>query len=473
MKSFISFVTERLVGLSQSELQKPNSKTGQARIDILLSVINSEEFIYSVDELKFKILNTDENISAVYNLKSGIKAVSFNCVDHNGTSFSLSSNKIAKSFVFGGSFTGDAKNQGMSAAETTAIGEAAQCYFNSIAGNLLKRKITAEDITLENFKDSERWVFADRTPEKIIENLSQTWLDSGITIANKLLTSGYLAAGNKYHRGSKFMSLLYKSAAKALKSSNKKLANDKWNPGDIWIESLGSSISDFDTSSIAAFNDNMLTHFDDKTLVGVSLKLAKASAKIETFNRGAPPPPYNVDKFLLRGTGKTSKFFKNTKSSIVLTNGTTFEGRAFQYMTNFAFEILGKNARGGKIGFNIIADLANTNGIKINKNITKLSKSIFTSKKLDLKFIKEWWVLYSNVTSESTVDLEEFTSFMQTKFDSGNKNDLNWMWSKYIGTYMIDKIKSAGKPRHDMLVTDMINHAKSATSSSSVFIKIY
>jgi len=471
MKSFLTFLLEKATGkfvaLTPMQLIKPNSKTGESRIDILIAAIKAGTPINLASTGKtVKIDNTPENIESAAKFKADGKAF-----DLTAGSKSISSNEIGKSQLFGGG--GSAKGGG-SAAAVTARGESAQCYYNSLVGNILRKKITIEDVTEENLISAAKYVDADISVKDVIEGLSEVWKESAILIANKLLATGYLKSGQIHHRGSKVMNIIYDGARKALKNSGHSLANDKWNPGDIWIDGThGSFKNDLDDSSISSYNDGILNLYNERNLIAVSLKLAKGSAKVSQFNVGEILPPYEVAHLLLRGHGAKSAFVSNAMVSIILKNGLVFQGRSFTYMSSFAFEVLGKNARAGKIGISVIQEIAKNVGIRMNNGITKSAKSALSGKKLSDKFIKEWWKMYYDTSTESkSLSLPEFTEFMQEKFQAQDKRNLNWMWSKYIGTYLIYSIKNAGRKKADEFVGAMVNHAKSSTANSSAFIKV-
>ena len=118
MLKFRSFLTEGMVGLSPAQLNKPNSKTKEARIDILKHAVINGITLPLVDNSEVVFANTPENITAIDNYD---KKTPFNLTTVDNKV--ISSSKIGKSAIFGG---GSGAGGGT---DNTAQTESGQCLW--------------------------------------------------------------------------------------------------------------------------------------------------------------------------------------------------------------------------------------------------------------------------------------------------------------------------------------------------------
>jgi len=105
--------------------------------------------------------------------------------DSNGTPVTLSSGKLKKSAEFGGG-----KGSGAGAANT-ALAESAQAVVNAIRYNVLGKDISKEDLTTENYSKAKSTSDTTNSVEEVKSflNSNQDWMNSSISIANKLASS--------------------------------------------------------------------------------------------------------------------------------------------------------------------------------------------------------------------------------------------------------------------------------------------
>jgi len=83
-----------------------------------------------------------------------------------------------------------------------------------------------------------------------------------------------------FYRGVSFMNIIYNEFNKLKKRDNISLANDKWNPSDIWASSK-TSIPSFD--SLIELNQYISKSLKSGAVVGISLKKSTSSPVVEWY----------------------------------------------------------------------------------------------------------------------------------------------------------------------------------------------
>jgi hypothetical protein len=360
-------------------------------------------------------------------------------------------------------------------AEITALGECFQAYACAARQKKGRALETAEEaielldtLTINQFTD------CDRTLEQCVKGLDPDWLNSGVVIANKL--NGKLGSGKyKFLRGGSIIESIEKTYNTLKKEAGVTLNINKWNPSDIWAMKLNFR-PDFGHETLDQYNKYLLTEFNNKNLIGVSLKKLASGAttcKEELFNGGIPRPEAKFVSYSIagkRGNDAWSKIYKGKPGTaskdayLTYTVGgkkTEMQIRTFTNgMSGWQGEIKGATAAGGKIGGGNLQEALTLAGIPSSKFI---DQTTFKSKSKinNAVTVKQFTEMY-NKLSKDKVTVDEMTMFL------GDYND-NWLYSKYLTMQFIYVMITARKEDKVMAMLDSI--ASSSTPKSSVFLK--
>lgn len=168
------------------------------------------------------------------------------------------------------------------ASDRTSLQEGLHCIAFGIGQVIRKKKIT-----MENLQDPELFhqSFQDfcniDAPYNLLWEFNlaeESWRKSVITSSNTLRATNWLKGFKyKFYRGTSLMNNIYNLYNKLKKSEGIKMANDKWNPSDIWASTI-STIPNFNT--LTEFNSFISEKLRVRSLVGISLKKVGKSAKV-------------------------------------------------------------------------------------------------------------------------------------------------------------------------------------------------
>ncbi len=102
------------------------------------------------------------------------------------------------------------------------------------------------------------------------------WAASILKATNLFVKSEWLKGTYTFHRNDAYMNSIYAQFQKVAAAEGLKLANDKWNPGDIWAAKGKMNIPSFDT--VSQYNRFIYDAMKNSKLIGISLKkIAKSS----------------------------------------------------------------------------------------------------------------------------------------------------------------------------------------------------
>jgi hypothetical protein len=373
------------------------------------------------------------------------------------------SNELGKSPIFGG------KGKGGGATGITANGESLQClflaamlgegvdnYFSHFTPALLESYYNKIDVDVK---------IAD------IMASGDAWFFSAYVTARYLIRKQYVTAAHTLHRGSSTMKAIYRAKRIAFKNSGQPVLNDdKWNPGDIWAVKKGADISKLlDTTTVDTLNADILKAYDNKTIVGISLK------QIASLDKKAKSTEYNRDdsildkhkfnKVRLKSDGKNSTVWSLKGGIIIFDGSTKMDFRAPSAMGAINVEIIGKGARGGRAGYGQITYAAKAHmklDLPSNATIKSEAQKLLGGKSRAAanKFYKMTKVVEKDMMSKDDF-MEELKT---TTIDRIHAN----LAAAYLAHGLL---KSTSKQRNDF-VTHMVNYAASKTNDSSIYIKI-
>ena len=388
--------------------------------------------------------------------------------------------KVFKDKDFGGGAAGSGGG-----ADLTRIAESAQCYYCSYAFNVAGRELKTPP-TLKELGTAARYVQADMNLYDAMDKCPEDWHDVFVKTANVLVkTYRNKVSGNVYfHRGSKFMQKIYEAKAEVMKADKRSdntqapgsFSNDKWNPGDIWLSTYGTTEYPLTNkySTWSELNQQVLEKagkLGGKTrLLGISLKkVTSPSAKITEFNL---PKRVNNVSISYEGFryGKKGDFF-SSQDIYMYMSGQEVQFRTFGGIAEWQGEIKGASAAGGKIGggnvnFYCMKHIGiNIGGGKGNWNEKTILSNVDVNRMYDLyvKFYNQ-----QNTFQKADYPIVPKPEFVKTF----NTQTNNFKASKYMCMLFLETFYKGTPKQRNKVVTEMIRYAASNTDQSSYFIKV-
>ena len=456
MFDFKSFQILEATALDKKALQKPNSNTGEPRIDILRRIIKDQKPLELKKGGTFVVGDIDDALQKLKQFETQPSNISF--VSTDGTMVPLS--QMAKSKVFGGGSGGAGGGTA-----NTKLTESHQCVMlQAMMDNGLQEESYFDtDIMKAAFKK----VKVDES-EKNILALEGDWFTSSYNIAKLLIKEGYVHKNHVFHRGSKEMIEIYKLKTKAFKNMGfSPLKDDKWNPGDIWAIDKSFNIEkELPAETVNGLNQALIKHFNDKRLVGISLKgpEKKYPPPMKEFNNQYPP---DAKVFKYKGVllqAATRGDFWSSKSATIKFDGGEMTLKDNSPGDTVKAEIKGKNARGGGLSWGPMSDFINR---ETRKKVPKFSKGILSkAKKIekgDPRTTKFFWSLYNYFYKNDTY--EDFIENLK-------KKDKFWISAKLGAIYICYMIDKVGGKKADAIVTHFVNYAGSRSTDASVYVKV-
>ena len=373
------------------------------------------------------------------------------------------SNMIGKSPIFGG------KGKGGGATGITANGESLQCLFlAAMLGEGPNNEFShfTPELLQSYYKDIDVDVGI-----KDVMASDDAWFFSAFVTARYLIRKKYVTNAHTLHRGSSTMKAIYSAKRQAFKNSDQPVLNDdKWNPGDIWAVKKGADIKKLlDVTTVATLNADILRAYDNKTIIGISLK------QIASLDKKAQSKEYNRDdeildkhkftKVRLKSDGKNSTVWTLKGGVITFDGSTKMDFRAPSSMGALNVEIIGKGARGGRAGYGQITYAAKAHmklDLPTNNDIKAQSKKLLGGKsRTDAnKFYTMTHAVEKNMMSK-----EDFMAELKT-------TTIDRIHANLAAAYLATGLLKSSSAQRNNFVTHMVNYAGSKTNDSSIYIKI-
>jgi hypothetical protein len=178
-------------------------------------------------------------------------------------------------------------------AKITALGESMQAYMLACRQGLPKAIKDISDVKYFKNDFVKQFSDCDRTHNDCMDNCSESWMESAVSIANfcygreKLM----LLKGTKkyeFHRGSEFTKKIYECLKVTRKNTKININDDKWNPADIWAVSTTLDRSKYNRGKfvdkfIADLNAVILEDMRNGDLFGISLKKVENTTPTSTM----------------------------------------------------------------------------------------------------------------------------------------------------------------------------------------------
>lgn len=327
----------------------------------------------------------------------------------------------------------------------TAVAECAQCYYCAAAWY-------GKDYSPATLRATASYVSADISVEEVIKVLPDHWIVSCRTSA-EVLKKKYGKKKYFFHRGSSIVNSIA-SNFNAVNKVQKIFSNvNKWSPADIYMftkDGLGNAKFLFE--DINTLNTFMMNMVKKQEIIGVSLKQTKV-AHLSEVNFNDKRPSY---KFVSATTGKRGYF--ESKDVYVLYDDGEIQFRGFPL--TWQGEIKGKTANHGKLSGGPVKSIVDRYSTEKLDSQSTVEAGIKGKNK---SFYKKFYGYYKSVEGKGAVSEAEFTKIVQAK-------PLDWQVSKYLGTQLIH-ILNKSKNRQ-MIVSGMINYAKSQSDYSAPYVKV-
>ena len=446
--------------------------------ETIQSILSSSQFKYDIspksnNKMTVIIIRSDDRLDAKekinglldqYRIKHQDGVVSSTSVDIRSTDAVYMGTKFRfmyKPLRAGGIGAG---------AEITALGECFQAYACAARQEKGKDLETAEEIfNMDAIRDVE----ADRTLEQC-KKLSAHWLRSAVIIANQFV--GKYGKGTKFifHRGSKIVSDIESEFHRLAKKEGLKMNVNKWSPADIWAVSTkfrSGDLKNFD--SLNEYNRFIMKEFRKNNLVGVSLKVVKGNkAKEEIYNdEGQPEPKIKLDAigffnkkfdFFSDRISKTVHLYYSVNGNKTQMNFRTFSGGT----TNYAGEIIGKYAAGGKVGASALESILDKVGVPRGAYLDVRSFKSFVKGEPPDHIFKQYVNFYKDLNPREKRQTEVLIEKAREQFRAKGPG---WFYSKFLGMQILSLVVKGRKVNE--FLKEIVRYASSSTAHSAVFVK--
>lgn len=356
-------------------------------------------------------------------------------------------------------------------AAATAIQESAQCVYAAMRYYCGEKEIYTED----DLKCGMDHVDIGGTKLEEIMGLPKEWKVGSVKGANEIYEK-VGGSGYKFLRGDKILDDgAIKKAFGRVKGQTNLSSEDKWNPADIWMvkESEINEIKKHldGENTIDCLNNALLQLFNEKKLIGISLK------KIE----GAPRmDPKNNQSVAVRKANEKAKYEKydltfTSSMDVYLYYGPgqfdKFQARNFGGSSkgDWKLELKGKSAAQGKVQGAVVIDLLKDAGFA---NINQFSIPTWAesdpnaSKSKDITI--EIYDLLKKYNAKGLDQTKKQEINMKVEIDTQDKS---WRYSKLAGLRFLDWLNTSCKDK-DMAMKELYLYASSQSDKSSVYYKL-
>ena len=242
------------------------------------------------------------------------------------------------------------------------------------------------------------------------------------------------------------------------------MANDKWNPADIWLISVDIENHDW-SGNLEVLNGQISSFYADNKLIGISLKQIPKNREPKAVIQNDPEiSKENIYKFndfdaSIKSSNIEIKYADTTKEGSDENAGTLML-KNFNVDSGWCAEISGKAARGGKACHGGVNDVLKLNGV----DTLPSSKEVKTAFQTDDKnYYDKFYYLFDRFLENTSK--EEFKQIYE-------KSELSWKTAKYMGLEFLEKIYD-NVESSDEIINDIMRYAASSTKASSQHIKFY
>lgn len=471
--------------LSVAEILKPNSQTGEPRVEILYNLIQRGDDIELKDGSTVKIdpaqskqalavlkTNEETSIRELFGARGESGKV---FVTTNGQRLALSAFK--KTAVFGGGTGGSGGG-----AEKTAVQESAQAVLLAAAHG--KKSISESDLTPAALKAANKWYNISVPVEQVISLLQDnSWRQSLIVATNTILKTENVS-GMVFHHQDEWVKHLENTFNYVNRNEGKFFSNiNKWNPSDIWAVRPGVKPPMGDeANTLVELNAWIQSKYESDDVIGFSLKKVGKTAQIKRINyHGDVDELLNITiKQLL--ISKKNELFGSKDANIVFESyaATPFsildedeiQFRSFGGDDPIQGEIKGKHAAHGKVGHGAINKILSRLGMK---TITD-RKTIYEMRDMDKKSKAERYApVVERIIDNAKIVNPTIAKAAEAELRTiASEIDHNVLISKFQAVELMAIIKrTRNKEKRETFIQQLIGMAQSRTELSSVFVKVW
>tara|TARA_R100001377_G_C3184635_1_gene108051 strand:- start:31 stop:1521 length:1491 start_codon:yes stop_codon:yes gene_type:complete len=403
---------------------------------------------------------------------------------HNGGFVDIGD--IYKTPAFGGGFGGKDPGE-LSSTEKTARSESLQCFYNAALAHNPRLKF--EDMSEKVLKATQHKCFTGGHPLSKAYAMNLDWHKSAYFIAKGLLKKKYISKNYTFHRDDLIMKSIYKIKGKAYKNDGiTVLSDDKWNPGDIWAVrsdiNIEKAFDGYDdsmasaTSSVASLNKRIEKLFDDKKVMGISLKAVtkESDLKLKRLNHSGDPRNTKPYKFgYVELAGKTG-FFSAKQAYLYADDGTKLLMANKNLGDGPNFEIILKGAKGGGGSWGVAAVAAAERYLGNHKLINNVMQQIVTrsikageEKPIDYLWNNVKTVQNSPLCKDRFDDIVTEEQFRE-QLKAAREDQIH---AKAFQAAMLAALVKASPKNRSLWLDWVINYAGSTLADSSVYLKAY
>lgn len=451
----------------------PIELTKGGKAVITSNVKGLDKLLEAAGEIVGKDSPAQAKLKGVFSNKKPLKAVK------NGKSENIGLSAIEKTEMFGS--TG---GSGAGARET-ALAECAVAWFSAVRFN------SSKDLTDmpsdSDFAAVSHLVDTDKDLDEIKEYLdgNAAWVISITKTANKLWDSIKVRNGYKWHRGGKFVAML--------NDHFKKINNDKdyydhppfanlnkWSPADIWACECSVTKDQLTAAtSFQSYNAYLKEMIDKKILFGISLKKAAASSiTLSKVNYTITRPTASFDSIYAKSFDSLDVWMYTTGGiPIEIQFRDTSGGSDLTWQG----EAIGTAAKHGKIGGGVYSKIIHevTGSHLYTEADFQTIKSKARGGRLTDDFVslankatvKEYVSGQKNPKKPANYEVPEINAELVEYHYNRTKHKGQWVFSKYMGMLMIDKMMSMTTDDRDKVSNLIAQYATSQHTLSAPFLK--
>ena len=459
-----------MAGMGKQAWLTVNSFTKESRIDIMRKALGKTK-IPVIDGSEPIFADIEENRDALEIFAAGDTAP-FRLRTQNMRY--VKSTNIAKSAIFGGGYGAGGPGNAVPATILTARFESLQClYCAAMTNTPVKNRL---EVTTKLLENAQRRVFMGKTKFKDVIALDESWHQSSYFVAKRLIRDGYISNKYNFHRDDDIMNSIYDAKVRAFKNNGMaNLNNDKWNPGDIWAVKKGVDVKkifkDADTS-VKKINTIVQQAFDDKTIIGISLKKVVKEEAMKSSVLNSNRRNY-IEKYQLEGMkiAGAKSMFSAQGGRLSLSDNKEVDVRSGTYLGSLNMEILLKTARGGRAGQGPQLDAAKRfmNYIYPDNSKQKIQSQAIANK--DERAIDNFWMMIDTIQKSSLVK-DQLIDEATFKAELDNQ-ELKNIHVKLSVAYIFYGLVKANKQQRNDFVDYIANYAGSSLPESSVYLKVY
>ena len=346
---------------------------------------------------------------------------------------------------------------GAGAAETK-LSESSQALYCALAFYVVKGRLDAGDVCVENFEKAKAHIDTDERYENMINDLKDDWVKSCTVGATKLWETYHGSGTYTFHRGSKTVDKIEKHAWSIIRAEGAFGNLNKWSPADIYMVA-----NDFDITTITnertlqGLNNAMWENLKNNKLIGVSLK--KITRSTGTLSNKNFPTDKRISD--LKYTG----FKTNTEAMDVYLEFTKgkIQFRSFGgdvSLTGWQGEMKGASANQGKISLGPLNYILKRHGVSEVPTSQESARLAVSGGERHWKVIDK---MFKDLgVTKANEDLTQYIGMQTPK----------WRYSKYLCLSLAKIMEGLPKDKANAVMEDIYLYASSSTTYSAPYIKL-